>query len=133
MSTPQPPGAVLQHTGRPREEDIPTRKRMSLWDHVKWLVLLAIVWLVLVFSLMGDNPLIGFLDACRMELGLASWVWALFAAEFLHQLHFVISERSARYSDSGLSRYGLIRRWPTCTCINSPAAMYSFAWRTAAR
>jgi cell division protease FtsH len=97
MSTPQPPGAVLQHTGRPREEDIPTRKRMSWWDHVKWLVLLAIVWLVLVFSLMGDNPLIGFLDACRMELGLASWVWALFAAEFLHQLHFVISERSARY------------------------------------
>ena len=70
---------------------------MSWWDHVKWLVLLAIVWLVLVFSLMGDNPLIGFLDACRIEARLASWVWSLFAAEFLHQLHFVISERCARY------------------------------------
>jgi ATP-dependent Zn protease len=70
---------------------------MSWWDHVKWLVLLVIVWLLLVFSLMGDNPLIGFLDASRIEVRLGWWVGALFVAEFLHQLHFVISERSARY------------------------------------
>jgi len=105
MSTPETPAQdLMERSGRPREEDILTRKRMSWWDHVKWLVLLAVVWLILVFSLMGDNPLIGFLDACRIELRLAWWVWALFAAEFLHQLHFFISERSARYHQFWLNK-----------------------------
>jgi cell division protease FtsH len=105
MSTPQRPAKAitaalheaLEHTGRPREEDSTTRKRMSWWDHAKWLVLLAIIWLLLVFSLMGDNPLIGFVDACRLEVGLAWWVFALAGAEFLHQLHFVISGRWGSY------------------------------------
>src|SRR5215469_4453210 len=97
MTSPKPPAPALQHTGRPREEDIPTRKRMSWWDHVKWLILLVIVWLILVFSLMGDDPLVGFVDACRIEARLALWVWVLFGAEFLHQLHFAISARSTRY------------------------------------
>ncbi len=97
MSTPPPPAPVLERTGRPRDEDILTRRRMSWWDHVKWLILLAIVWVIFVFSLMGDNPLIGFLDALRLEVWLAWWVWALGILEFLHQLHYVISERSARY------------------------------------
>ena len=92
MSTPQPPGAVLQHTGRPREEDIRTRRRMTWWDHVKWLVLLAIVWFLLVFSLMGNNPLIGFVDASRIEARLAYWVFILAGLEFLHQLHFLLKE-----------------------------------------
>jgi cell division protease FtsH len=88
---------ALKHAGRPRESDIRTRKRMSWWDHVKWLVLLAVVWLLLVFSLMGDDPLIGFVDACRLESRLALWVFVLAGAEFLHQLHFVISERWGSY------------------------------------
>jgi hypothetical protein len=33
------------------------------------------------------------------------------------------SERSARYNVSGESRNGLRIRWPTCTCITSPAMM----------
>jgi cell division protease FtsH len=104
MSTGQPPAKAtpaaheaLQHTGRPREEDVATRKRMSWWDHVKWLVLLVVVWFLLVFSLMGDDPLVGFVDALRLEVGLAWWVFALAGAEFLHQLHFGFSERWGRY------------------------------------
>jgi ATP-dependent Zn protease len=70
---------------------------MSWWDHIKWLMLLAIIWLLLVFSLMGDDPLVGFVDAVRIEAHLALWVFILAGLEFLHQLHFVVSERSARY------------------------------------
>jgi hypothetical protein len=44
-----------------------------------------------------------------------------------------LSERSARYSDSGDSVKRLRSRCPTCTCIMSPAAMYSLALSTAAR
>jgi ATP-dependent Zn protease len=70
---------------------------MAWWDHVKWLLLLAVVWLLLVFSLMGDDPLIGFVDACRLQVGLGWWVFVLAGVEFLHQLHFVISERWGWY------------------------------------
>jgi cell division protease FtsH len=98
MTTPQPPAPALEHSGRPKEEDVLTRKRMSWWDHVKWLVLLAVVWWVLVLSLMGDNPLVGFLDALRLQVHMALWVFIIAGVEFIHQLHFVISERSARYN-----------------------------------
>jgi cell division protease FtsH len=97
MTTPQPSKSALELRGRPKEEDIPTRKRMPWWDHVKWLILLAVVWLLLVFSLVGDNPLVGFLDAFRIEVRMGWWVFVLAGLEVLHQVHFIISERSARY------------------------------------
>ncbi len=42
-----------------------------------------------------------------------------------------LSERSARYSDSGEDANGRRIRCDSTTCITSPAAMYSFARRTA--
>jgi cell division protease FtsH len=84
--------------GRPREEDILTRKRLPLWDRVKWLILLIVIWLLLVWSLMANNPLVGFLDAVRIEAHLGSWVFILFGLELLHQIHFLISEHWAAYN-----------------------------------
>jgi cell division protease FtsH len=111
MTTPQPPAPVREHTGRPREEDILTRKRMSWWDHVKWLVLLAVVWCVLVLSLLGDDPLVGFLDAVRIQAHLATWVFILAGVEFIHQLHFVLSERWGAYHQFWLKQvWGRIER-----------------------
>ena len=111
MTTPQPPAPALEHSGRPREEDILTRKRMSWWDHVKWLVLLAVVWIVLVLSLMGDDPLVGFLDALRIQAHIAYWVFILAGVEFIHQLHFVISERWGAYHQFWLHQvWGRIER-----------------------
>jgi cell division protease FtsH len=98
MTTPQPPAVQgpRQHTSRPREEDVLTRRRMSWWDHVKWLVLITIAWFLLVFSMLSD-PLVPFGDALRIQLRMAAWVLVLFGLEVLHQLHFVISERWGRY------------------------------------
>ena len=81
---------------------------MSFWDRIKWLVLLAVIWLLLVWSLMADNPLIGFVDALpASRLRLGWWVFVLVGLEFLHQLHFLISERSARRTtSSGCRRSG---------------------------
>ncbi|HJZ06747.1 MAG TPA: ATPase, partial [Trebonia sp.] len=84
--------------GRPRDEDILTRKRLPLWDRVKWLILLVVIWLLLVWSLMANNPLVGFLDAVRIEAQLGSWVFILFGLELLHQIHFLISEHWAAYN-----------------------------------
>jgi cell division protease FtsH len=84
--------------GRPREEDILTRRRISLWDRIKWLVLLAVIWFLLVWSLMADNQIMGFQDALRIEVQLGWWVFILAGLEVVHQAHFLISEHSARYN-----------------------------------
>jgi cell division protease FtsH len=127
----QPAVGFTYQGGRPREEDILTRKRLALWDRVKWLLLLLVIWLLLVWSLMADDPLVGFLDACRIEVQLGWWVFILAGLELIHQAHFLISEhwagyhqfwihkvwgRTARLSDSKLSawtryRIGRIFRW----------------------
>jgi cell division protease FtsH len=92
-------GLGLTYTGgRPRAEDVLTRRRLSFWDRSKWLVLLVVIWLLLVWSLMADNPLVGFLDACRIEVREGWWVFVLIGLELIHQLHFFISERSAAYN-----------------------------------
>jgi cell division protease FtsH len=83
--------------GRPREEDMLTRRKLPFWDRVKWLLLLAVIWLILVWSLMADNPLVGFADALRIEVGLAYWVFILIGLELIHQAHFLISEHWAAY------------------------------------
>jgi len=94
----RPEQGLTYEGGRPREEDILTRRPIALWDRIKWLVLLAILWLLLVWSLMADNPLVGFLDAVRIEAQLGWWVFVLAGLEIVHQAHFLISEHSARYN-----------------------------------
>jgi hypothetical protein len=44
-----------------------------------------------------------------------------------------LSERSARYSDSGSAPNGIDIRCDSTTCMMSPAAMYSLARATAAQ
>ena len=85
------------HYERPRDADRPTRKPMVLWDRVKFLLLLVLLWLVLVWSDMANNPVIGFADAARQQVTLAAWVEVLIGLEVLRQLHFLVSEHWAAY------------------------------------
>ena len=39
------------HTERPKDSERTTRKPLALWDRVKFLLLLVLLWLVLVLSL----------------------------------------------------------------------------------
>jgi cell division protease FtsH len=98
MTAPAGPVEGLPAPGeRPRDEDRRTRKPLAFWDRVKFLFLLVLVWFVLVWSVMADNPLVGFGDAMRLELRSASWVFLLIALEALRQLHFLASEHWAGY------------------------------------
>jgi len=97
--------------GRPREEDILTRKPIAFWDRVKWLVLLAVIWLILVWSTMANNPLVGFADAVRIQVREGYWVFILAGLEVLHQVHFLISEHWAGYNQFWLNRvWGALHR-----------------------
>ncbi len=87
----RPPGE------RPRDEDRPTRKPLPLWDRLKFVILLTLVWFVLVWSAMANDPLVSFADALRIELTAGSWALILCGLEVLRQVHFLVSEHSARY------------------------------------
>jgi cell division protease FtsH len=90
-ATGMPPG------GRPRDDDRLTRKPLAIWDRIKFLVLLGVVWILLVWSVMANDPLVGFSDAVRIEVRTGWWVFILAGLEVLRQIHFLVSEHSRGY------------------------------------
>jgi cell division protease FtsH len=83
--------------GRPKDEDWLTRKPLSLWDRIKFLVLLGLLWFILVWSVMANDPLVGFSDALKIEVQSGWWVFVLMGLEVIRQIHFLISEHSQSY------------------------------------
>jgi cell division protease FtsH len=94
---PSPGHPGRTHVERPRDADRPTRKPLVLWDRLKFLFLLVLLWLVLVWSDMANNPVIGFMDAARQQVTMAAWVEVLIGLELLRQLHFLVSEHWSGY------------------------------------
>ncbi len=88
---------VYVHTERLRDSDRRTRKPLVFWDRVKFLLLLVLLWLVLVWSDMANDPIIGFKDAAREQVTKSAWVLVLIGLELLRQLHFLVSEHWAAY------------------------------------
>jgi cell division protease FtsH len=86
-----PPG------GRPVDANRLTRKPLGFWDRIKFLLLLGVLWLLLVWSVMANNPLVGFSDAVRIEVRTGWWVFILGGLELLRQIHFLISEHWRGY------------------------------------
>src|ERR1700722_17579486 len=83
--------------GRPRDDDRLTRKPLGIWDRIKFLVLLGVVWILLVWSVMANDPLVGFSDAVRTEVRTGWGGFILAGLELLRQIHFLISEHSQGY------------------------------------
>jgi len=74
-----------------------TRKPLAPWDRLKFVALLTLLWLVLVWSDMANDPIIGVADAARQQLTSARWVLILLGAELLRQLHFLVAEHWPGY------------------------------------
>lgn len=87
----RPPGELQGNQARP------TRKRLSLWDRVKFLILLALLWWVLVWSVKANDPFVPFQDALRIEIRAGAWVFVLLGLEAIRQIHFLVSEHWAGY------------------------------------
>jgi ATP-dependent Zn protease len=81
----------------PRDDNRRTRPKLPVWDRVKFILLLSLLWLVLVWAAMADNPLLPFDDAARLEARDSLWIFVLIGLEVVRQIHFVISERWAGY------------------------------------
>jgi len=78
-----------------------TRKRQALWDRLKFSVLFILLWFIVVWYQMSNNPLLGFRDAARQQLqvqsGTGRWLALLLGLEVLRQLSYLLAERSHRY------------------------------------
>jgi ATP-dependent Zn protease len=75
-----------------------TRRRLPMWDRIKFLILLSGAFMVLVWSSMAQfSPLMSFEDAFRTEIQSSSWLLVLIGLELLRQLHFLVSENWSAY------------------------------------
>jgi cell division protease FtsH len=91
-------GPTTEHGRRERPGDRATRKPMSLWDRSKILIFLLGSWLVLVwYTMVQFQGLMPFVDAALLTARTQGWLLVLAALEFVRQLHYFISEHSARY------------------------------------
>ncbi|MFM8305026.1 MAG: AAA family ATPase [Actinomycetota bacterium] len=86
-----------EFTSRPRESERVTRRPLSWWDRVKFLLLLAALFGFFVAAEMSDNPLLPWREAFDMTLRTKWWIVALFGLEVVRQIHFSGCERSVRY------------------------------------
>ena len=93
----KPPEGLPAPGELPGDKNRQTRKPIPLWDRLKFLLLLALLWWILVWSAMASNPLMGISDAIRTEIRSGSWVFVLACLEALRQIHILISEHWAAY------------------------------------
>ena len=124
-----------------------TRKPMVLWDRVKLLLLIAVVWGVVLWSALSNDPLLSVHDAVIQQIRTKWWLEALFGLELLRQVHYLISEhvswwhrawtygvigrlhaRSLRLSD--WTRYRLGRIFTIVVVVAAVAIIAGAAWHT---
>ena len=85
---------------RPRPSERTTRAHTAMWDRIRFLLLLALLWisgLAIVWTT-TVNPLGGpFIDAVRIAAHDYAWILWLGVLELIRQLHYLIEEHSQAY------------------------------------
>jgi cell division protease FtsH len=74
-----------------------TRRRLPIWDRLKFIIGLVLLWLVLLWYEKTTIPIISWHDAVVLTARSFWWVLALLGLEVLRQIHFLISEHWAGY------------------------------------
>ncbi len=78
--------------------DLPTRKRLPLWDRVKFLLLFLLLFWFFVWSEYSDpNPFNTVGDAIDDTVRSKRPLFVLAGVEVVRQLHYLLAERSPRY------------------------------------
>lgn len=82
---------------RLRDTERKTRIHLTLFDRTKFFLLFVVVFLVLVWAGLADNPLLSFRDSCVNVLHQRWWLIALVVIELIRQIHFLLAELLAPY------------------------------------
>lgn len=97
LAAPTGPGPTA-HRPTPTWKRRGTRKPLAWWDRTKFLILIAALFSLLVWNeYLRIEPLGTWADAVVQVAAGQRWLVVLAAVEVLRQVHFAISERSARY------------------------------------
>ncbi|WP_045876022.1 AAA family ATPase [Pseudofrankia sp. DC12] len=75
----------------------PRRKKLSLWDRGKFLLLLLGLFAFVVAAQVSGNPLMSWGDALSIEARSSWWLLALIGVEVVRQVHMYLGERSSPY------------------------------------
>jgi len=81
-----------------RESERLTRRRLVLWDRIKFSVLIIGAWFIVVWYQMSADPVLGFRDAAKQQLqvgsGVGRWLILLLAIEVIRQFYYLVTEHS---------------------------------------
>ena len=89
--------ADLPQSSRLRDSDRLTRIHLSAFDRFKFLIAFTLVWFILVWAAMADNPILSFSDAAYNVSVQRKWIFVLAILEVIRQFHFLISELASGY------------------------------------
>jgi cell division protease FtsH len=98
---PPPSPIVAVHEPVPDDRDRKTRKPLFFFDRIKVSLILVAYFTFVVVLKHADVPIMSWEEAVRDELRAKWWVVALLGVEIARQIHYLIAERSARYTASG--------------------------------
>ena len=95
---------MSEFKSRERDSDRKTRIRLTFFDRVKFLLLFGLVFLILLWAALANDPLLSFHDAAVIESNQRWWLISLAGVEIVRQIHFFLAERASGYH-SGWQRY----------------------------
>ncbi len=106
----QGPIPPKEYQSREREDERRTRKPLMLWDRVKFLLLLGVVWAFMFLNTVQEAQIMPLGEAARTTVRTGVWVIALAVLEATRQLHYLIAEHWAAYYGAWNRFFGLFNR-----------------------
>ncbi|CAB4720585.1 unannotated protein [freshwater metagenome] len=100
----------MTESSRPRDTDRKTRVHLTPYDRTKFLLLFVLVFFILVWAAMADNPLLTFADGVREIAESKKWLILLFGVEIIRQLHFALAELLAPYHGIWVKYFAFVDR-----------------------
>ncbi len=95
---------------RPRDTDRKTRVHLSPIDRFKFIIFFGVIFMVLVWADMSNNPILSFSDAFNENLSTRWWLLVLVGIEVIRQMHFLAAEIVAPYHGAWLKYFSSVDR-----------------------
>ena len=96
--------------GRPRDTDRSVRVHLTIYDRTKFVSLFAVVFFILVWAAMADNPLLNFGDSVNQVARQRWWLFVLLGIEVVRQVHFGLSELLSPYHGVWVKYFAFVDR-----------------------
>jgi ATP-dependent Zn protease len=102
--------STSEMTSRTKDDERKTRIHLTFFDRTKFLALFALVFFLLIWAAMAENPLLSFMDGAKEVYTKRWWLIALSAFEVVRQLHFLLAELLAPYHGIWIRYFAFVDR-----------------------